>query len=290
MLRAVSVAVSASARRWRILATSALVTGLVGFPAVSAGSAGAAAWPSAARATLTAGAKGVSASGVTWNNAHQIPGLAALATRHIDEVDTVSCSSPGNCSAGGLYVTPANGDGGEAFVANETGGVWGKAEEVPGTATLNAGDGGADVASMSCRSTGNCSAGGEYVESSGGEQAFVVDEVNGTWGTAVEAPGTAALNVGDGAQITAVSCGSPGNCSAMGQYSDGALLPLDQVFVIDEVNGTWQNAQQIPGTGALNAGQDAFVARCRAHRPAIAARAGPTLTPRITSRRSWSAR
>ena len=101
---------------------------------------------------------------------------------------------------------------------------------------------------------GHCSAGGEYVESSGGEQAFVVDEVNGTWGTAVEAPGTVALNVGDGAQITAVSCGSPGNCSAMGQYSDRALLPLDQVFVIDEVNGTWQNAQQIPGTGAPNAG------------------------------------
>jgi hypothetical protein len=258
MLRAVSVVVSAPARRWRILAASALITGLAGFPVVSSGSA-AAAQMATARTALTAAAAGINAGGGTWNNAHQIPGLAALATQHIDEVDTVSCSSPGNCSAGGLFVTPANGDGGEAFVANETGGVWGKAEEVPGTAALNAGDGGADVASMSCRSNGNCSAGGEYVESSGGEQAFVVDEVNGTWGTAVEAPGTAALNVGDGAQITAVSCGSPGNCSAMGQYSDGALLPLDQVFVIDEVNGTWQNAQQIPGTGTLNAGQDAFI-------------------------------
>lgn len=243
------------------LRTGAFIGNYVGVPVaaqvrvlVSAGSA-AAAQTATARAAAVDGAN---AGGGTWNNAHQIPGLAALATRHIDEVDTVSCSSPGNCSAGGLYVTPANGDGGEAFVANETGGVWGKAEEVPGTAALNAGDGGAGVASMSCRSNGNCSAGGEYTESSGGEQAFVVDEVNGTWGTAVQAPGTAALNVGDGAQVSAVSCGSPGNCGAVGQYSDNTG-PLDQVFAMDEVNGTWQNAQQIPGTGALNAGDEASI-------------------------------
>ena len=49
---------------------------------------------------------------------------------------------------------------------------------------------------MSCASAGNCSAGGYYTDSSGHLQAFVVSEVNGTWGTPMEVPGTAALNQG----------------------------------------------------------------------------------------------
>ena len=49
---------------------------------------------------------------------------------------------------------------------------------------------------MSCASAGNCSAGGYYTDGAGHEQAFVVSEVNGTWGTAIEVPGTAALNAG----------------------------------------------------------------------------------------------
>ena len=56
-----------------------------------------------------------------------------------------------------------------------SGGTWGTAKEVPGTATLNAG-GSAAVWSVSCASAGNCSAGGGYTDSSGHGQAFVVSE------------------------------------------------------------------------------------------------------------------
>jgi hypothetical protein len=41
---------------------------------------------------------------------------------------------------------------------------------------------------------------------------------SGTWHTAVEVPGTAALNRGGDAQIISVSCGSAGNCGAGGSY------------------------------------------------------------------------
>src|SRR5262249_16448304 len=59
---------------------------------------------------------------------------------------------------------------------------WGNAIEVPGTAALNAG-GTAVVTSVSCPSAGNCTAGGQYADKSGiSAQAFVADEVNGTWG------------------------------------------------------------------------------------------------------------
>ena len=56
-----------------------------------------------------------------------------------------------------------------------SGGTWGKAEEVPGTATLNTG-GGAFLNSVACGSAGNCSAGGTYTDSSSHGQAFVVSQ------------------------------------------------------------------------------------------------------------------
>lgn len=54
-------------------------------------------------------------------------------------------------------------------------GTWGTAQEVPGTATLNAG-GLAQVNSVSCGAAGKCSAGGFYTGSSQRWQAFVVSE------------------------------------------------------------------------------------------------------------------
>ena len=42
----------------------------------------------------------------------------------------------------------------------------------------------------------------------GRTQAFVVSEVNGACHTAIEAPGTAALNKGGHAQVNSVSCPS----------------------------------------------------------------------------------
>jgi hypothetical protein len=125
-------------------------------------------------------------------------------------------------------------------------GTWARAEEVPGTAALNQGNA-AHLAAVSCASPGDCGAGGDYTDGSGSAQAFVVDETNGTWGTAQEVPGTAALNQG-AAQVNSVACGSAGNCGAGGQYTDGS--GHIQAFVVDETNGTWGTAQEVPGTAA----------------------------------------
>jgi hypothetical protein len=100
---------------------------------------------------------------------------------------------------------------------------------------------------VSCASAGNCVAGGYYTGSSA-EQAFVADEVDGTWGDAIEVPGTAALNTG-GAQVVSVSCASAGNCAAGGYYDNSTGL---QAFVVSEVDGTWGDAIEVPGSGALN--------------------------------------
>src|SRR5262249_30786721 len=139
----------------------------------------------------------------------------------------------------------------QAFVVDETNGSWGTAVEVPGTATLNPG-GQAAVQSVSCATAGNCVAGGGDTDGSGHSQAFVVDEANGSWGTAIEVPGTASLNSGNSATVRSVSCATAGNCAAGGWYTDGS--DNRQAFVIDETSGSWGNAIDVPGAVTLNSG------------------------------------
>src|SRR5215468_10063916 len=91
--------------------------------------------------------------------------------------------------------------------------------------------------------------------------------LSGTWGTAIEVPGTAALNQGGNAQILSVSCASAGRCSAGGFYADSS--GRWQALVAGETNGTWQAAIEVPGIAALNQGGGApSSSRCRAARRA----------------------
>jgi hypothetical protein len=196
-----------------------------------------------------------------WGTAHSVPRVSGLADT---TVTSVSCSSPGNCAAGGAdYTSDYAPVLGQAFVMDETGGIWGSAEEVPGTAALNAGED-ASVGSVSCTAIGDCTAGGYYNVGKAGSstrdlQAFVVDEAGGTWGTARKVPGTAALNAGADAQVTSVSCASPGNCAAGGTYAGASASLAQQAFIANETDGTWGRAEQVPGTAPGTAKYDSEV-------------------------------
>ena len=181
----------------------------------------------------------------TWGKAIQVPGIAALSVADDAEVTALSCASPGNCSAAGHY---GSGHGRAVFVANQTNGTWGKAIQIPGTQLTSAGF--AEVASVSCRAPGECTAGGFFTARDHTGQPFVVSERNGTWGKAIEVPGIRTLNIGGSAGISALSCGAVGNCSAGGSYQD--RRGFIQAFVVSERNGTWGKAIEVPGTAALN--------------------------------------
>jgi hypothetical protein len=187
----------------------------------------------------------------TWGTAREVPGIAALNTGGNASIASVSCGAAGNCTAGGQYYTQSRHY--EAFVVSEVNGTWGTAIEVPGTAALNT-FGYAGVASVSCASAGNCSAGGEYQGTSGQgfsfRGAFVVSEVDGTWGTAIEVPGTANPTGISPGGVTSVSCAAPGNCTAGG--TDAGTSGNQQAFVASQVNGTWQTATGVPGITALS--------------------------------------
>ena len=185
-----------------------------------------------------------------WRKAIEVPGTAVLNTRGSAEVTSVSCASAGNCAAGGYYSNGSGSGRRQVFVASEKNGVWRKAIEVPGTASLNRG-GDAWLNSVSCASAGNCAASGYYHRSSENQQAFVVDEKNNVWRTAIRVPGTAALNTGQYATVNSVACASAGNCAAGGEYTDSSS-ETHRAFVVDETNGVWGSAVEVPGTAALD--------------------------------------
>jgi hypothetical protein len=183
-----------------------------------------------------------------WGSAGGLPGLAALNTKGDGELNGLSCASPGNCVAAGAYLGSA---GLAAYVAVQKNWRWGKAENIPGLSALNL-SGDASARAVSCGSPGNCVVGGSYLDGSDLTQAFVVTLSSGHWGTATEVPGTATLNAGGSAELTAISCRKAGDCSATGSYRPGSATTSG--FVVTETSGHWGNAIQLPGLAPLDAG------------------------------------
>src|SRR5215831_10131276 len=128
---------------------------------------------SGAPSTRPARAAPAAASPGGWGTAQTVPGTAALNQDGSAGINSVSCASAGNCSAGGDYL-PASAFP-HAFVVSEVNGTWQRAEAVPGIATLSQGGHGsppqAVINSMSCAPAGNCSAGGYYTDRFGDNQA-----------------------------------------------------------------------------------------------------------------------
>jgi hypothetical protein len=183
-----------------------------------------------------------------WGKVVEVPGLAALNKGGQARVYSVSCGSPGNCAAGGYYTDGSIEGDQQAFVTAEQGGRWGRAVEVSGLAKGNYYT---VVASVACTRTGPCVAGG-YADGNT-QQGFVVSEKNGRWGPVIRvlAPKAPA----NSAAIFSVSCASPGNCAAGGDYQDKDFY--NHGMVVAEKNGRWAQGIKVPGLAALTFGQDA---------------------------------
>jgi hypothetical protein len=171
----------------------------------------------------------------------------------------VTCVSTANCTAIGTF-TDAAGDV-EGMTVAETHGVWARALTMvmpsgaaPNPHTFFYGYGG-----LTCTSTGNCSAGGQYLVGTSTYEGFFINEVKGTWRTATEmAMPAGAEMAGRNGGVVAVSCRSAGNCSAGAAYLDGS--GSYQALVVNEVNGTWRTGQKITlPTGNNTVGVDGGV-------------------------------
>lgn len=124
---------------------------------------------------------------------------------------------------------------------------WGGVQQISGIAT----DGSAPFF-VSCPAVGACAAAGDYNVGRVGQNGFVVSQKSGRWGRAVPVPGLSTLSQDGYAQVLALSCGSPGNCSVVGSYAAGPPpFPTSFAFIATETNGKWSNAQVAPGSASL---------------------------------------
>jgi Bacterial Ig-like domain (group 3) len=211
---------------------------------------------------LAGGAAAAAAAGpapgavTAWGVAQRIPGVNTIinvpADANATVVNSVSCAAPGDCAAGGFAHGGGDSEGYNqvAWVASETSGVW----QAPVAFSLPSGDSGVSydaITSVSCASPGNCVAVGydtEAVEGTGYVDtygALLINEVDGVWGAPEQVPGTDALNQGNYARASSVSCAAPGDCAVTG-YVNGS-----SEFVDDENDGTWGTAQLVAGFNAL---------------------------------------
>ena len=144
----------------------------------------------------------------------------------------------------------------QGFVADERDGRW-AAEQMPVLLPASTGQVAA-VTSVSCASAGNCLAGGyEPVTPSVNAspdfpaQGFVVSERNGRWRTPVVPPGLAALNEGDDAEVSSVSCPSAGNCGAGGFAAAGPAAEWSKfAFALSQRDGRWSATHSLSGAVA----------------------------------------
>lgn len=225
-------------------------------------------------------------TGGTWAQASaiELPGDAeTVSDGPYSALYSVSCTAAGDCVGGGYYEDSNGNNDYQAMGATETGGTWAQGVKLPlpSDAGIESNEQDATVNSISCTSTNTCVAVGDYhavdpdAESNDDvgitfERPVIWTDTDGDWAVVADSsalPNNAApVFYNESAEFEGVTCTSPGNCVAVGSYTDdnGSDILEDeldyQAMVATETDGTWAAPVEIalPGDEASGAGdQDA---------------------------------
>lgn len=243
-----------------------------GTPLTSGGSASVFAVSCADASTCAAGGHTVSKDGDEepfvvdetsggWGTARSLQNMDQLNKSGRGVVTAISCGAPGDCVATGTYEDDQRVL--HAFEAEEASGNWGPAQPLPGMDKLTAGE--SEPMSLSCSGPGSCAIAGFYDSGDfSQQQAFVIDEHRGFWGSAQQVPGSADRNTNHDAAVNSVSCAAAGECAAVGFYSTPGGR---HQFVTEERDGTWQPTIRdltLKGAGSGGFGLEANAISCGA--------------------------
>jgi hypothetical protein len=157
--------------------------------------------------------------------------------------DGESCVSAVFCAAVGDYE-----DGGgnqQGLLEVYQGGSW-HGVDAPLPANADPTKGEIFIKDVSCASVGSCVAVGSYKDSSSRAHALIETYAGGSW-TAMEAPSPHDAD-GTFAFLKDVSCPAPGDCFAIGDYSNGTG---DLGYIDTLANGTWTSAPAPVPTGSI---------------------------------------
>lgn len=150
----------------------------------------------------------------------------------------LTCVASGVCDAVGTYNTRT---GVQGMAASEVRGVWRPAVQLrlPANAATNSHVLFFGFQGIACPSAGNCVTGGQYIDTSGLYQGFLVNEVNSKWQESSElALPAGARQASKNGGVVAVSCSTPSVCSAGAAYVDAS--GNYQAFMINEVDRVWR--------------------------------------------------
>jgi|HubBroStandDraft_1064217.scaffolds.fasta_scaffold00776_19 hypothetical protein len=190
-----------------------------------------------------------------WSRARSIAPPSGAASPPSYQLIGVSCPAAGSCEAIGEYEVK-NGST-ELMAIAEQAGRWGKAVTVrpPGNGEqvprVNYATG------ISCHLKGDCTAVGEYNDTSGRFQAFAVTESGGRWRQAAEISLPVGHAVSPAAVLRGVSCFTTTSCVAVGTYAStaGPFFGL----AATESGGHWRQGVRIslaPADVAASTGLD----------------------------------
>jgi len=194
----------------------------------------------------------------TWSKAVSLVLPANASAFSGVTLSEVACAGA-SCSVLGTYLTSTGAT--EALSASSSNGTWHRASELamPSGAASNPHVFLYGFLGIACASTKNCAAGGQYRDSVGNYEGFLVNEVNGTWTSAVELSLPAGgLQSGANGGVVALSCPSAGNCRAGAAYLDGS--GNYQALTVIEDNGIWRQGTKVTlPVGATTVGIDGGV-------------------------------
>lgn len=155
-------------------------------------------------------------------------------------LDSVSCASADNCTAVGQYIDSSNHT--QGLLLTQTGGAWTPGVEAVLPANASTTQPAVHMGSVSCASAGNCTAVGQYSDSSNRTQGLLLTEASGAWAAGVEAVVPANANASPQVQLNSVSCAAAGNCTVVGQYYDGSNVR--QGLFLTQSAGGWANGAE----------------------------------------------
>ena len=164
-----------------------------------------------------------------------------------NEPTSVSCASAGNCTAVGYYTAFDQVIERQGLLLTEVNGTWARGVRAP--LPPDAYGGNVELNSVSCQAAGNCTAVGSYDGGNGEHPGLLLTQTNGAWEPGVRASLPAGLwprhtRSYQTVVLQAVSCSSPGNCTAVGTYS-GARQRIGGLL-LTQTDGKWATGITAP--------------------------------------------
>jgi len=226
-------------------------------------------WPAATALTLaiTLCTALLSAQGA-WAETVPLPAGAATGSGENALIWGVACASAGNC-VGGISYQESSGSNifGDAFL-DETNGTWTTTPASFAGFTGAGSDpqwGSPEV--FACPSAGNCVMAGTWINFNGpaGFLPLGATETNGTWTQEqITLPNNLNFASNNNATISAISCGGPGQCVAVGAYKAsvigaGPVTSEYEGLLLTYSNGTWTASRApLPTGGGADVSLDAI--------------------------------